>query len=302
MAENSVSIPLDKSFAVRGIAILGIVLFHYSQLIYCPPGCSFLLKFGAVGCAIFFFLSGYGMSLQRDAHSKKSFKRIIKLYCPLLLSNILFAIYLSINNLYKIDGGNISLSGLLWTGAVNPFGWFLAFLIILYVAVLITDRFHIPLIITSFILAGSYTVITKSPMTLSWLAFPAGYYIRRLPAFGKVAEWASAIIFLATFIVFVEKIYLNTPVLLLNFVVMVLSAGGLSVLLTRIDYPKPVILAGRHSLSIYLMHALAITIVSGLGIGIIAKTITFVLLTALLVPLFDKINGLATKTADRILN
>lgn len=80
-------ITLQQSHTIRGIAIIFLLLHHYSGMDYALEPFWIFRWMGTIVCAVFFFFSGYGMSLSIEKTKEHGFKlkRLLTLYIPFLL-------------------------------------------------------------------------------------------------------------------------------------------------------------------------------------------------------------------------
>ena len=80
----------ENTLALKGLCILIIVAHHYAQNFGFLP--DFLRGFGAIGCAVFFFISGYGLT-KGPGDFKKWKNRFFRLYFPFFIANSLYLLY-----------------------------------------------------------------------------------------------------------------------------------------------------------------------------------------------------------------
>ena len=82
----------ENTEALKGLAILLIILHHITQALESPGLMSPFIGFGYMGVAIFFFLSGYGLSMsglaKRNYTDSFFRRRIFRVWLPYVLVNI----------------------------------------------------------------------------------------------------------------------------------------------------------------------------------------------------------------------
>ena len=128
---------LSRSFtdAIRGIAILIIILFHLSRHTVSNPAELLLYSdLGYVGVAIFLFLSGYGLAESARKRGLQSFfeERLSRVYIPFVFLNVVILV-LDFFLLENYPGHTYT--ALCLVGIIPVFGnyWFIPFLIFWYV-------------------------------------------------------------------------------------------------------------------------------------------------------------------------
>lgn len=165
----------ETSLFLKGIAMLAVILSHYGQ--YFLEG-SFLNQLGAIGCAIFFFVSGYGLSFKINENASYYLKKIISLYCTFLVANTFFIIFELING---IDYSFIKLIlSMIGYNHVFVCDWFLFVLIYFYTALMFCKILKINNYSLICLFVGiSYTLHTMHFNSLSWILFPIGFIYSR---------------------------------------------------------------------------------------------------------------------------
>lgn len=91
---NSVfKISLSESNAMKGLAILMIMIHHFEQSSLVVDCLSVFRAFGPVGCGIFFFVSGYGLTVSCSPKNQAYWiRRILKIWIPFILANIVYLV------------------------------------------------------------------------------------------------------------------------------------------------------------------------------------------------------------------
>lgn len=126
---------LDNTMPIRGILAI-IVLLHHLSSYYLEF--SFISPFkhvGYIAVALFFFLSGYGLSwgYQHKQNYLKNFliKHILRLYIPYLICVCVSVVSIGIINNTFPTISDILLS-LIFLGNIVPVGWYVGELILFY--------------------------------------------------------------------------------------------------------------------------------------------------------------------------
>ena len=91
-SKNAV-ISLNESYVIKGIAINFIVIAHWVQLYIQNGGSDKIvqpfMKMGVFAVAVFFCLSGYGLSKKENVE-KYWYKKLTKLIIPYIILNLIF--------------------------------------------------------------------------------------------------------------------------------------------------------------------------------------------------------------------
>lgn len=84
-------ISLRESKSLKGIAIIMVVVSHVVPIY----GLNFVNILGAVGVALFLFLSGYGLERSFEEKGLKDYfsKKIMKVYIPYIIAILLFLLW-----------------------------------------------------------------------------------------------------------------------------------------------------------------------------------------------------------------
>lgn len=125
----------DKSNTIKGIAILMLLVHHYSGMEFAYNAFSFCKSFGPIICASFFFISGYGLAVNRHRFNRLYWiKRLLSILIPFWVSNM---IYIG----YELVMGNISANAsrlatdFLGITLINGHCWFLQILLLFYLSI-----------------------------------------------------------------------------------------------------------------------------------------------------------------------
>lgn len=117
----------DVTNIIKGIAILMIVLGHAGNRI---PGARVLTPLGAVGVGLFLICSGYGLekSYLKNGLSKYWTKKLYGIYMPWVLIELIGLFFHP--QVSSLD----FIFDLTLVHPLHPFGWYMQFLLIWYVA------------------------------------------------------------------------------------------------------------------------------------------------------------------------
>lgn len=150
------NITRQQSYTIRGIAIILLLLHHYSGMEFSLHSFQCFKWTGAIVCAVFFFFSGYSMnfSLSKMASREYIIRRILTLYVPFLLINAFFFIYF-VYFKHEIFGTLDSVLFLSGIKILNGHTWFLQVLIILTLCCF-TFYKHCKTLIISLLIGGGY--------------------------------------------------------------------------------------------------------------------------------------------------
>lgn len=267
----------DKSNTIKGIAILMLLVHHYSGMEFAYNAFSFCKSFGPIICASFFFISGYGLAVNRHRFNRRYWiKRFLSILIPFWVSNM---IYIG----YELVMGNISANAsrlatdFLGITLINGHCWFLQILLLFYLSIaslstrqilrnnITTSSMPIGggnILILCLLTGGAYTMITQKVYSLSWIAFPLGLYMAYHPVrVSKTVISVGLILFSGNFAYYlIGHNLINTPVRLLNFVCLSLTAIPLIYVVSCLRVPVKTI--GIQSMNYYMMHGLCLRILS----------------------------------------
>lgn len=251
----------QQSHTIRGIAIFLLLLHHYSGMDYAMETFWIFRWVGTIVCAVFFFFSGYGMSLSIEKAKKRGFKlkRLLTLYIPFLLANILFLLYHEFikNETFGTLDSILYISGI---KLINGHTWFLQVLIILYLCCFVVAERNKQLIIC--LLGGIYIALTGKIYALSFLTFIIGLYWKEISKY--VSSSANKIILMFAIGSFAIYAYnggrMNTIPLLTNFVTM---NAFIAIVVLRLTMHSSVLAwIGKNSMAFYITHGLPLRFVA----------------------------------------
>ncbi len=137
-------VPLVDLF--KGFAIIMVVMVHTEQMVPLPYKLDFLIKFGQMGCQIFFIMSAFSMCYNHSTGGVKKFvKKILPAYYTIVLLNLLLSLlsilmfgtnhFRTSDSVFDYIMNLLFIHGLIPTEANNNVvlgGWFIGTLIILY--------------------------------------------------------------------------------------------------------------------------------------------------------------------------
>ncbi len=150
----------------KGYAILTIVLFHLFQKLTLSPIFEKAIEFGGSGVHLFFMLSGFGLMMSKKTSLGTFYKRrFMKVYLPYflvlticLLVNFLIPIYP--NDGFEAFFAGIFLYQMFYEGFMEAFGghfWFISAIIQFYLLFPVLSHFH-EKFGNKFFLIGSITI------------------------------------------------------------------------------------------------------------------------------------------------
>lgn len=125
----------EQSNIIKGIAVWMLLVHHYSGLEFAYGAFSVCKSLGPIICASFFFVSGYGLAVNRHRFNWRYWaKRFLSILIPFWLSNMVYIVY-------EFIMGNISASAtrlatdFLGITLVNGHCWFLQVLLLFYISI-----------------------------------------------------------------------------------------------------------------------------------------------------------------------
>lgn len=282
----------NNTLALKGLCILLIVLHHYAQNFGFLP--DILRGVGPIGCAVFFFISGYGLTKGPGDVSKWK-KRFLRLYVPFLLANVLyllFFVFVDCQSFSVIDVFRY----LIGLPTINKH-WFIQVLLLLYLAAFVTDIIFLSdyrkFACLSILLGGAFSCITNQPGSMSWIAFPLGIICANMKI--KMTLKMKYFTLLLTipvacltfyFYYYVECGNLNKVILIPNFILMCLFFPfmflGIGEVISSATFFKKM---GKYSIDVYFSHFLVIFFLKHLqyqGACLFALFVAFVVFATLL--------------------
>lgn len=263
------SITLNESNAIKGLAIIMVMIHHFEQSIIAISPLIIFKSLGPVACSTFFFLSGYGLSVSKTNKSVHYWiTRLAKILIPFILSNIVYLISSS-----KINNFGDWLQYILGIRLINSHCWFIHVLLLMYIGFAIAAKNKYMRIILPMVAGLLYMIILKAPGTASLLAFPLGVLVasnvtlNNLIGGGKCLRMASSVVFVTSLLFYISNDYLiNSKMLLCNFLSLIISTP-FAVLVFRdlLSRLKVFEYTGRHSMDYYMMHGLCLNTLICMG-------------------------------------
>lgn len=255
----------QQSYTIRGIAILLLLLHHYSGMEYSLQPFWIFRWVGTIVCAVFFFFSGYGMSLSfaKIGERKYRAKRLLTLYIPFVLANVLFLLYSAFarGEIFGFLDSILYISGI---NLINGHTWFLQVLIVLYICCFIIKKRN-KYLVFSMLAGGGYIALTGKIYALSFLTFILGLYWDEIGRFNSA--WLKKLIPLIAIASFAVYAYndgrMNTIPLLFNFVTMNTLMSVVALNLTV--QSSALAWIGKNSMAFYITHGLPLRIVADIS-------------------------------------
>ncbi|WP_418323183.1 acyltransferase family protein [Segatella sp.] len=256
-------ISLSESNAMKGLAILMIMIHHFEQSSLTVDCLSVFRAFGPVGCGIFFFVSGYGLTVSCSPKNQAYWiRRILKIWIPFMLANIVYLV----SGYQEYGGGKIDelILYLIGVKLVNGHCWFIHALVYLYIGYALASylKRELYLYLLPVLFGLAYSGINHSVGSMSWMAFPLGiWYAQRQDQPIRGREYMCIPIFLVTcFIYYSHSFIISSIPLLFNMLVMVFSSV-LSIVFVKNRLVKASAFdyLGFHSMDYYLIHGLCLT-------------------------------------------
>ena len=170
-----IKLSIQESQLIRGVAILLLMVHHYSGMGYAWQGLEIFKGIGPAICCAFFFCSGYGLTAGNRKHGvRSSARRLVKVILPFIIANAIYIIYWANFRKYNLTAGHI-LTDLLGLTLINKHCWFLQALIVLYVAYFASINRGLKAVLPATVIAGSlYSLASGNPASVSWIGFPLG--------------------------------------------------------------------------------------------------------------------------------
>lgn len=300
----------EQSNTIKGIAVLMLLVHHYSGLEFALDALSICKSLGPIICSSFFFVSGYGLAVNRHSFQTRYWtKRFLSVLIPFWLSN---TIYIG----YELFMGNISVNAtrlitdFLGITLINGHCWFLQVLLLLYFSIAFLSARQIlnndtatsctctpffgggKILVYCMITGLLYTIITQKVYSLSWVAFPIGFYIANHPVNVSKKLISVGILLLGGSFAYyyIGHNLINTPVRLLNFVCLSVTAIPFIYLISFLRIPVKAI--GQQSMNYYMMHGLCLRILTQMDFE---HKYVYVLLYIVMVVIVANIFGRITK-------
>ena len=269
-AMSGIVITLSESRGLKGFSIL-LVIFHHFVQYYADNLPSFLLIFrgvGAIACALFFFLSGYGLSISKHRKNGRYWlRRFLLIYGSFVLASAIFIIFELIMADYEHNGIGHFLANLLGVELVTSGYWFIPCILCMYLAFSLSNNVWIQIFLC-LLFGGAYTVIQYAPGSMSWLAFPLGIIVEskdKKMQYGSLLYILCSIVFIISFMFYYQRnMLLNEWINLVFFVLMILTFPIALMKLKLVFQNKILQYIGQNSLDYYLMHFIALLLVKEL--------------------------------------
>ena len=258
-------VSLVESFSLRGLAMVMIILSHYSQ--YFIGDEPVLKLLGVPGCAIFFFLSGYGMSISTESHKSVRYfvNKIGFLYATLVFANILFVLCFQSTN-HEISYVVLSVLGFTHIFVCD---WYIIATILMYVCLFIvqvlptvfnTTRNVIALLV---VVSVIYILLNRVNAS-SILLFPLGYYVGRtkLNLDLRVLKVSTIVCVVCFLIRVMTNGYVNTPALLIVFMLYLVLHYPLCYYVKQLTKKSALLrIIGKESMAVYYMQGLSLLLI-----------------------------------------
>lgn len=281
----------------RGYAILSIVLYHYLVGYDLGKWLNLSVFFGGTGIHLFFFLSGFGLSLSKSIKLESYFsKRFLKVYFPYFLIVTLIYISSKFIVLYPDANINVYLSHVLlykmfFHEYINSLGghfWFISTIIQFYIVFPLLRRLQQSLgnnlfLILSIIISLVHFSLTiyfslyarhvSSIFTLYLWEFALGMYLAKSYKESGLKFWVGPmrkfliIFFLAITVMGVLTLSLDEVGVVLNDFAAFFAYTSLCIILYHLIFKSVpsignwISSVGRYSYSLYLIHMLVLHVV-----------------------------------------
>lgn len=261
-------ISISESNAIKGLAILIIILHHFEQSCLSIDILNVFKAFGPVGCSAFFFISGYGLCVSKSEKKLEYWKRrLMKIWIPFILANI---IYINFNFKIISNIGDLILF-VLGIKLINGHFWFIHALLFLYIGYALSSKFKHNIIIYPVIFGVVYSILTRSVGTISWVAFPIGIaYAQHLggkrnspvPLSSSLMKillyFCIPVFIISCSIYYTCSFMINNILLFTNFLAMIVSSAFVFVVIRKYISSKVLVYLGLHSIDYYLIHGLCL--------------------------------------------
>ena len=271
---KSIQISKDTSNIIKGLACLLIVAHHFCARLIGKGSDDLIINFigvrgGVIGVTIFFFLSAWGLS-ESQGKNHYSFnvfikRRLSKVYVPLIITNIIYYLFLWISNKTSFNLQDFILNALN-IKYIDGVLWFcntiLIFYLIFYLSFLPKTKWRktcVCLFSTLIYSVLSTIIFPDSPFYVySIIGFPIGMICSLYKTeLSKLSYWSItsiiAMFFLAAgafFFPAYNNLFMMNLLSLILLIVIVLS-------IQKIKMPKSMVglpFIGTYSYEIYLLH------------------------------------------------
>ena len=114
-----IKLSIQESQLIRGVAILLLMVHHYSGMGYAWQGLEIFKGIGPAICCAFFFCSGYGLTAGNRKHGvRSSARRLVKVILPFIIANAIYILSWANFRKYNLTAGHI-LTDLLGLTLIN---------------------------------------------------------------------------------------------------------------------------------------------------------------------------------------
>lgn len=266
MFKHGINIDLRESRGLKGFSMVLVIIHHFTQH-YADNLPSLLLTFrgvGAIACALFFFLSGYGLSMSnKQKDSRYWLRRFMKIYAPFVMANLIFMIYEMCSGDYVWQGIGYLLANLIGIILVTPAYWFIPCIMCMYLAFAFS-RGVWGKIGLSFLFGGAFTIALHAPGSLSWLAFPLGIVVARKKEqirLGWLQYGLCLLLFIASFSFYYQHDMVLSWERMPIFACMLLTFPIVCLKVKSLFHNVIFRYIGENSLDFYLMHFIGLLLV-----------------------------------------
>jgi peptidoglycan/LPS O-acetylase OafA/YrhL len=303
------TISYDQGYAIRGIAMLLIMFVHSINEYQCYESslsrALLIPMFGTLGCSIFFFMSGYGIttSLSKDK-TKQTTRNLLthirKIITPVLVVYIINSILLPQTSSYNdltIDHYNILKLNLpegtdIWFIKVILFDYITTF--VLFKSTISTKKKLTYIILTQTVLVATlYLCQASGYWYISNLCFVLGAIHTIHPIFKKQYILTAILVFTIYYLCIINCI-ISAPIQILGnlaFATIVVNAIKI-----RKYYPQWLIYIGKNSLLYYILNIPIMWLIPSNDIHFILYFALNIILTTIFISIYKKVEKTIIKT------
>lgn len=308
--DASQTISYDQGYAIRGIAMLLIIFVHSINEYQCYESslskALLIPMFGTLGCSIFFFMSGYGItnSLSQKDKAKQTninlLAHIRKIITPVLVVYIINSILLpqtSSYNTITIDHYNIFKLNL-------PEGtdiWFIKVILFDYITTFLLFKST-----TSIKKKLTYIILTQTVLVATLYLCQAGgyWYISNLcfalgalhtirPIFKKQYILTAILVFAIYYLCIINCIK-SAPIQILgNLAFVTITVNAIKI---RKNYPQWLIYFGKNSLLYYMLNIPIMWLIPSNNTHFILYFTLNIILTTISILIYKKVEITISKT------
>lgn len=164
---------LKESTALKGFAIVLVIIHHFEQSPLAFEALSFFKACGAIACSLFFFVSGYGLVMSSKDKTLSYWRsRLLKVLIPFFLANVIYVIACG-QPTFSFADYVVYIMGV---KLINTHCWFIHALLCMYIAYAAGEALKWNLG------GGNYFTIGWCVLffvdTLCWYDFVAGFPVR----------------------------------------------------------------------------------------------------------------------------